>query len=316
MKPGNYAILFALSMLLSLVSANASLANRVPERPMIWATPAEKSSILEKIEKYSWAQRLYDQLKDRTDRTLAEYNEDREGYLKKLPLDWERPGIEHPVIHKINSDSPGTEGWKHRVVLMEYLQSVVDSGVLYYLTNEANYAQYAADILGVLFSAIAPLEPSENSFNGGLIYPRNHLKEARIIGAQLPVAYDFISPFLEAGNRVYDIATGELRKFPEEDAQKVFLTYTELAINTGITAANWPVLESPSLVHNTLALSDEKLRRKYLTYYLEQDTKWQDSLKTVASAFDERGDVWPESLHYSHGVAAFSVYLMTVLSRE
>jgi hypothetical protein len=88
-----------------------------------------------------------------------------------------------------------------------------------------------------------------------------------------------------------------------------------MAINNGPSESNWPIFESPSLVHNILALDDQAAIKKHLPLYTHIDSEKQTSLKKVASYYKKKGDVWPESFQYSMAVANFSIYLMTLLDR-
>jgi len=285
------------------------------ERPFIWATSAERAAILEKIEAEPWAASLFKSLRDRADLAVRKHAPSRLQSLRDLPLVWpEEKGL-HPGFHYIENDRPGTPGHQNRITLMTYLQDAVDCGVLYYLTEDPAYAQYAADFLATAVLALQEMTPDGNRFNGGWIYPSDHLKESRIFGAQWPLVYDFIHPFLADGGKVLNVVTGEETPFPFAAAQEVFRTYVELAIHRGIIDCNWPVLESSSLVHNLLALEDPEERATYLPYYLEKDVPEQDSLRKVASNYEKPGDMWPESLGYSRHVSKFSVYLMTLLDR-
>jgi hypothetical protein len=159
------------------------------------------------------------------------------------------------------------------------------------------------------------MERSDHPGNGGLIYPSDHLKEARIIGAQIPIAHDFIQPFVQSGGLVYDLVTGSERSYPFTDAQTTFQTYVDMAIEVGHTGSNWSVLESGSLVGNILGFDSEDKIQQYLPYYLNRQSERQDPLSTVAENYPNRGDIWPESLQYSRHVASFSIYLMTLLER-
>jgi hypothetical protein len=285
------------------------------ERPFIWASEEERPAILGKIESEAWARSLYESLKERADRAVAAHQESRLDHLRELPLVWPEGEETHPRFPYIRNDRPGNPGHEHRLTLMTYIQDAVDCGVLYYLTEDTAYAQSAADFLSTAVLALEEMTPDDNRFNGGWIYPEDHLKESRIFAAQFPLIYDFIHPFLSEGGEVMNVVSGKETAFPMEQAQEVFRTYVNLAINRGIIDANWPVLESSSLVHNTLALEDPAERQTYLPYYLERNMPEQDSLRKVASSYAKPGDMWPESLGYSRHVTKFSIYLMTLLDR-
>ena len=279
------------------------------EHPRIWVSPADKAAILKKITDEEWAASLFNQLRDRADMAVARHQADRDGFLKALPLDWAGGPDAHPSFRYITDDE------SDRFILMPYLQDAIDCGVVYYLTGEEKYARTAADIMAVTVSALSRMERTLNPVNGGLIYPQDHLKEARIFGAQIPVACDFIYPYVKGGGKVYDIVTGKEREFPFGDAQHTFRTYARMAIEIGHSGSNWSVLESPSLVGNALMLESRKEREACLAHYLTKNTPEQDSLAKVAESYAKPGDIWPESLQYSNHVAEFSIYLMAVLDR-
>lgn len=285
------------------------------ERPFIWVQNSDKEAILEKIVSEEWAQSLFEALKLRADAAVNQHQENREEYLKGLPLEWHNGKEAPPRFYYIQSDADGTDGGKHRAALSDYLKDSIDCGVMYYLTGETAYAQCAADVLAVSVGALVQMSPSGGSFNGGLVYPNDHLKEARLFGAQFPLIYDFVYPFISRQGTVFDIVSGDDVEFPFEKAQAAFRTYANLALDVGIINSNWPVLESSSLVHNLLALDDPEERASLLPYYLELNTPHQDSLKKVASYYKNPGDMWPESSQYSNHVSQFSVYLMTLLDR-
>ncbi|HKJ90107.1 MAG TPA: heparinase II/III family protein, partial [Oceanipulchritudo sp.] len=296
--------LLLVAFLSTILVAQADLVH-----PRIWVTPADRDSILDKIENHSYAADLFEQLKARADEAVSRHQADREGFLRALPLDWSRGTADHPLFRKITGDE------SDRPIFMNYLQDAIDCGILYYLTGDEAYAQCAADIMGVFVSAMAHMERSQTLGNGGLIYPSDHLKEARIIGAQIPIACDFIQPFVRAHGRVYDLVTGGERAFPFEDAQKTFQTYVDMAIEVGHTGSNWSVLESSSLLGNLLSFDSEEKIRKHLPYYLNHQSERQDPLSTVAESYPNPGDIWPESLQYSRHVASFTIYLMTILDK-
>lgn len=292
----------------------SSLSFAEIERPSIWVTNAERADILDKIETKPWAKSLFNELKHRVKKQAFEGKTQRRKHLEQLPLLWPKDKTRPPILPTFRHKDGGTRKQLSQVV--KSLQDGVDCGVLYYLTQEKKYATCAADILNTFVNALTQLKVnSKGPMNAGWMFPTDHLYEARVIGAQLPIIYDFVQPYLKSGGQVYDLATKKLVSFNFKRAQNIFKTYVWLALNKGLLDSNWPVLESSSLVHNILANDNKADIQKNLQFYTHVDTKRQASLKTVAKHFENTGDIWPESLGYSRHVAAFSIYLMTLLDR-
>ncbi|MFA3792014.1 heparinase II/III family protein [Aliiglaciecola sp. SL4] len=284
------------------------------ERPSIWVKNSERAAILEKIQSEPWAKSLFEELKHRADSVAVVGNKKRRNSLEELPLVWSNNKSLPPTLPTFRHKDGGSQAQLTQVV--KTLQDGVDCGVLYYLTQESKYATCGADILFTYINALKQMKVYKNgAMNSGWMFPTDHLYEARVIGAQLPIIYDFVYPYLMSGGKVYDLASSKLTDFNFNAAQNVFGTYVWLALNKGLLDSNWPVLESSSLVHNILALDDSQQIKKYIPYYTHIDTTNQASLNTVAKHFVNEGDIWPESFQYSRHVAGFSVYLMTLLDR-
>ncbi|MEO7413477.1 MAG: hypothetical protein ABIZ81_08975, partial [Opitutaceae bacterium] len=286
-------------------------------RPMIWVRPADRAPILDKIKSQPWAQAVYAAMNERVKDAVARHHTDPDAFLRGLPL-VPNPADSHahPTLALLQGGGaaeadPGTRG-----KLQGYLQTGVDCGIMYFLTQDETYASCAADILQATVAAMMRMKPDESPGNGGWIYPDNHLYEARALGAQLPLLYDFVAPYLHAGGRVHHLETGQPGDFNFANAQQVFRTYARLAIEHGIIDSNWPVLEMPSLTHNVLALDDPAERTKLLAYVTEKNTPHQDSLAKVVAEYNTAGAVWPESFQYSHGVSGLTTYLIALLRRQ
>lgn len=283
-------------------------------RPMIWVKPADKAAILQKIATIPWAKAYYEAFVKRVAADVSSHQTDAKSYLRKLPLDWakQEAGKIPPLVLMTGVSSKP----ELRKIVMHYLQTGIDCGVLYYLTSDPKYGQCSADILHTLIEGLFPLKPSSAGHNGGgYLYPDDHLREAREIGASIPVLYDFVYPFIARNGTVYDLGAEKKVPFLHEHAQTVFRTYINLALEQGIIDCNWPILESPSLVGNTLALNDPAERAAFLPYYLTKNTPNQDALQKVGQFYQKNGGNWPESTNYSSGVANLTTYLMTLLTR-
>lgn len=283
-------------------------------RPSIWVKQSDRQAILEKINTETWAKSLFDEMKSRVEKYATLSSDKRKTRTKALPLVWLDDKTLPPTLPKFRIKNGGTK--TQRTSVVKALQDAVDCGVLYYLTQEDKYAVCGADTLYTVINALKSMKvQKQGPMNSSWMFPTDHLYEARVIGAQLPIIYDFVAPYLKSGGKVYDIATEQLVGFNFADAQNTFKTYIWLALNKGLLDSNWPVLESSSLVHNILALEDPAEIEKYLPYYTHKDTKHQASLRKVAQSFKNEGDIWPESMGYSRHVASFSIYLMTLLDR-
>lgn len=283
-------------------------------RPSIWVKPEDRAEIIQKVNSADWAKSLYLQLGRRAASVARDDVSERDETLKKLPFVWANGKDKPPTLPVFRIDGGGSQDQSRLVA--DTLKDGVDCGVMYFLTEEEKYAKCGADILFTVINALKQLPVHrEGKYNSSWMYPSDHLYEARVIGAQLPIIYDFVYNYLKAGGEVYDIASKRLVPFNFDDAQQTFETYIWLALNKGLLDSNWPVLESSSLVHNILALDSAEDIKKHLPYYTHVDTEHQASLKRVAQKFKVEGDIWPESFGYSIHVAGFSVYLMTLLDR-
>ena len=284
------------------------------QRPFIWVKNEDKAKILQKIEKQDWAKSFYHEFKERLDNDILLYKKSPEDFLKLIPFEWseQKKGMHPPLQSFVESIDDNASD---RYLQNKYLQIAIDAGVLYFLTDHESYAQCAFDILHAFVEGLIQLTPSYESGNGGWLYPTDHLREARIIGAQLPIVYDFIATYIESKKFAFDISQKKPVLFSITNAQKVFLTYAKLAVEHGQTGSNWSVLESFSLVQNALALNDLKLRNTYLNYYLVKGTDRQDALPDVFQKYKNEGDVYPETSQYSNGVAEFTTMMMLVLDQ-
>lgn len=295
------------------ITAFSSCA-QVSERPFIWVKQKDKADILHKIETQAWAKTFYTEFKNRLDNDIALYKKSPKEFLEKLPFDWSKQNQgKTPPFKTFENFTEANHS--ERYTLNKYLQIGIDCGVLYFLTEEKIYAQCALDILHTFNESITQVQPSEKKGNGGWIYPNDHLREARVFGAQVPIIYDFVATYLRAGNQAFDLGKNNFTKFSEEKAQTVFLTYAKLAVEHGHTGSNWSVLESFSLVQNALALNDLEQREKYLDFYLKKGTDTQDALPDVSNNYKKEGDVYPETSQYSNGVAIFTTRLLLMLDK-
>lgn len=304
-----------LTICLLLLFFSVICKSQVKERPFIWASYNEKSDILTKIETYEWAGNFYKELKNKTDDVLKEYENDKDSYLRKIPLDWNKQsGDSYPPFYYL----PLKDKQMHSAAvngLVKNVQFATDCAVLYYLTGENKYAQCALDISYTMAMGLKETKWDEKAItNGGWIYPGDNLRELRYM-ASFPVVYDFIYPFIKKGGQAYNLVTKNNVSPDLKVYQYVFLTYARSAVEHGHAGSNWSVLEAPCLVNCALAMDDLSLREKYLNHFLKVSNSTQDCILDIAKEYRNKGDIWPETSQYSNGVASLSTNLMLTLDK-
>ncbi len=306
-------LLLAIAPLLSRAAESAAAVSR----PMIWVTPADRAPILDKIEKQPWAHTVFDAMKARVAEAVAQDGRDPEAFLRGLPFVPNKTDpTRHPIFAVIGGNQASEPEGRRGNSLQRFLHLGTDCAVLYYLTGEESYARCAADILHASAEALVQMPRNDATTQGGIEYPADVLYEARAVGAQLPIIYDFLYPWLMRGAKVHSVVTHAPVAFDAANSQRVFRAYARLIIEHGQTNSNHPVLEMPCLALNALAVDDPAERADLLSYLTTKDTPNQDSMKKVMTVFAEAGGIWPESFQYSVGVSARVTYLAALLRRQ
>jgi len=277
-------------------------------RPFIWVKNSDKAGILDKIAIESWAAGAYDDLVARAASHLTAHQTDRRGYLSEIPVeDWSVATPKMKTI-QVNTENPVLSP------LHDKLNQALDAAILYYLTGDATYASLAADVMHNTVKTMLPIAPSTEVGNGGWLIQRDFLYEARFTGTQLPIIYDFLRDYLLA-NPVYDYKSNTMVAFDIDDAQQVFRTLYDLALNHGSKNNNWSALMSTTMLNSLLALDDDAVRAAYLNVYLVTGSSRQASLDYDYRYYDNPGDIWPESLQYATEVGEIRSCHMVMLER-
>jgi hypothetical protein len=159
-----------------------TLNTNTTTRPMIWATPGDRDPILNKIESHPWAAASFDAIKNRVANAVQQHQENPDTFLRGLPLiEDEADPSAHPTLTQIDRNMASVAPQERSRTLQRHLVIGVDCGVLYFLTQDESYAQCAADILHATVEAMVRMKPGESTNNGGLIYPNDHLYDARSV---------------------------------------------------------------------------------------------------------------------------------------
>lgn len=305
--------------------APTDLPSQELNRPCIWVKQNDRVLILDKIKNQEWAKKIFTNFITRLDSSIALHQTSPGQFLKRMPFDLKKgkPGVTPPFFltyHIENGqqktlDQVSKEEMANAWKLSRYLETGIDCGMAYYLTEDEKYAQCAIDILNAFVKGVLQSEVSQWRGRGGWLFPYDGFREVREIGDKVPIIYDFTASFIKKGGKPYDFVENRKTDFPLMLAQKVFRTYADITVKYGQTNSNHPILEAPCLVYNALAMDDEKERDKLLSYFLTESTKNQDALNVMASIYKDEGDIWPETSQYLNAAGSILTRLMLVVEK-
>ena len=272
-------------MLIAVLGHTQSL-----QHPVIWTTPAEKTELLSKIENYGWAQSIVSKAKAAIDSKVNTHVTNPLSILNTIP--------ELETVDNLSESAASSSNAGHAKVL-NYASY---AAMVYYVTGEEKYAQFAADILWYYIEQIAPRNPTNTSFCGNDFY------DPRAGYAHFAVAYDLLVNYLkEPGTQVYQISSGNKIDFDNTKAQKAVYNIAMNALQEhsgadtkyGQTVSNHPILRSAGVLFSILCVEDDTERERMFNVFWEIGTKEQNSFtKTILPMFGEQG-IWPEAVSYS-----------------
>ena len=260
------------------------------KHPVIWVTEDEREAILDKIENYDWAKSIVNQLHERVDPALKIHETNPNAIINTIPA-----FATNDHENKERKASPLAA--KHNKVLA--LAS--EAGMLYYLTQQEKYAQFAADILAVYIDVLAPLTPQTTTICGYEFF------DPRTTYGPFALTYDFIYNYLNKPNvKVYNKTIGKRVPFDNRKAQKAIANIVGNVLQEygkpdkhGKTISNHPILTASGALFSILCVDDDVERNRLFTIFWEEGTWHQNSFKnTILPMFGEQG-IWPESLSYS-----------------
>ncbi|RXP59382.1 hypothetical protein EC396_05640 [Lutibacter sp. HS1-25] len=260
------------------------------KHPVIWVTAEERAGILENVEKYDWAKDLVNQLHERVDPALKIHEKNPNAILNTIP-----DFAKHDRENSEQKAGPLAAG--HNKVLA--LAS--EAGMLYYLTQEEKYAQFAVDILGYYVDVIAPKTPQTTTICGYEFF------DPRTTYGPFALTYDFIYNYVKQPNAtVYNKEKGVRIPFDNAKAQKAIANVVGNVLQEygkpdkhGKIVSNHPILTATGALFGILCIEDDVERNRLFHVFWEEGTAHQNSFKnTILPMFGEQG-IWPESLSYS-----------------
>ena len=171
-------------------------AHKIPRKaahPYIWTTNADRPLVLKRIGQSETLTELVARLHNTVDEAVNNHVTDPKAFISKIPV------------------LGGANVHAHQGI---FNQAVI-SAVLYYLTQEAKYAQFSADILHQYMAKLAEQNDKAMHILGG------QFEDGRWSYGQFAITYDFIYPFLIQPNAmVYDLQSDKRIAFDNAAAQK------------------------------------------------------------------------------------------------
>lgn len=285
MNSSKPSLLLLFFCLLGMAGVNAEPL----ERPFIWITQDERADLLEKIENEPWAADYFTQLKNRVNASVSRHEISPILTLNYVP--------EFATDPKQYNDREATStASSHK----NFIAPAAEAAMIYFITEEEKYAQFAADILEIYFDHLAPLTPETTTICGNDFY------DPRTTYNHIAIAYDFAYNFLtDPSTTVYDRELGTYIPFDNAKAQKALTNIVGNALQEwrsdryGRTVSNHPILTAPGALFPILCIEDETERERLLNVFWEKGTWHQASFtKTILPMFTEQG-LWPEPVSYS-----------------
>ena len=259
--------------------------------PRIWTSYAERQAIVDNIEQYPWASSMYNQLVSRQQAIKKSHAASPATLLSTIPA------------------LPGDRD-THR----ELLNTAVECGILYFLTDDDSYAQVAADILYNYNKQISVQNPLTLEF----YQPNfNHLIQTRELFPRVAMAYDFVRKFIvKAGNTVYDKDTNTRVGFNFTASQQAFEVMANNVIKVGGNNSNHPVLELPGALFSVLCMENESTKANFFNTLLNgAANSAQPGINWMLSRFSAEERLWPESSGYGKFTHAAFLKIMYAVDR-
>jgi len=285
-------VIFVFIILVITIQAAQSLSH-----PHIWVSSSDKEKILDNIDKYDWAKSLFDQLKTRVD---AKKNTHKTNPGKILS--------EIPVLPGVTAD---------REFHTNMLTSASEAAILYYLTDDKSYAQYAADILSHYTNYLSTVEARRyyNSVEG--VFFGDWWLESRALFPKVAITYDLLYNFLKnSTTKVYDLKSKSSKVFSNAKAQTAVKNLADIVLKSiGAPHSNHSVLAGNGALFNLLMIDDDATRAAYFDrFYNGASNDRFDAYTWTLNNFGENG-VWPETYGYGKGSHQLIIQSLNVIDR-
>ncbi len=271
------------------------------KHPFIWTSYSDRNHIVDNIKGYKWSKSLFAQLKSRIDPKKEAHNANRAASLGSIRA---LPGItDDRYFHT------GT------------LNSMAEASILYYITNDSTYAQYASDILNHYVKYLATVAVKKYASETVGIFFESWWLESRTLFPRVAMSYDYLYNYLKGTkNTVYDLKTNTFTSFDEVSAQKAMKNMTDIVFKS-ITApqSNHSVLAGNGALYPLLMINDDVVREQYFNRFLygvsgDATHRFDEYISWTLKNFTSN-KVWPETFGYSNASHQLVMQSMEVIDR-
>ena len=267
------------------------------QHPHIWVTQSDKQEILNNIEKYSWASSFYNQLKNRVD--------------SKVNTHKTNPAFILSTIRSV----PGVSG--DRSAHTDMLTYASEAAVLYYLTNDGSYAQYAADVLSHYTDRLSVVDSIKykNSTTG--VFFGDWWLESRALFPKIAIVYDFVYDFVNnPTTTVYDVASKSRKTFDNTAAQTTVKKLAAIVFKSvSASHSNHSVLAGNGALFNCLMVDDDVTRESFFNRYYKGLQKDPFDPYTWTLGNFSSQNIWDETFGYSKDSHVLVLQTLNIIDR-
>ena len=243
---------FALGLMLLFVGCIMSFQQKMNaqslQHPHIWATTTDKQEILDNIAKYSWASNYYTQLKGRVDAKKNTHVTNPSSILRTVP-----------AIPGVGSD---------RSAHTEMLTSASEAALLYYLTDDTDYSQYATDILSHYTERLSLLDSIKYKNGSTGVFFSDWWLESRALFPKIAIIYDFVYDYAtNSVNTVFDLDSNSRKTFNNTAAQSTVKKLAAIVFKSvSAPQSNHSVLAGNGALFNSLMIDDDVISHDRPSY--------------------------------------------------
>ena len=259
------------------------------ERPMINANASDKIRVQGLVDTYDWAENCFNQLQANMADQIQTHQASPANFLASAP-----------VFKDSSASVVGSGIYSH----VSFAENAMKAGILYFMTDQEEYAQYAADVINYCVQELGYEDRTPEASSDG------DQRDYRDVYEKIARCYDYIRPFLvKDGTTVYDSASATRIPFDDTKAQIMFINIVERGFKVSSGGTNITIMEADSIFYSALCIEDAITRDAYVNTFINRSGA---GLKWMKEVLVDNGGIWPESSSYNGLGNAVPVFMEIV----